>query len=40
MFEGEYFPGVQGVQVATVNVESIKPWPVGQEIVCALQAEV
>ena len=41
LFEGEYLPGVQGVQVAAVNVESIKPWPVGQEVVvCALHAVV
>ena len=41
LFAGEYFPGVQGVQVAAVNVESMKPCPVGQEVVvCALHAVV
>ena len=34
LFEGEYLPGVQGVQVAAVVKEpAAKPWPEGHDVV-------
>ena len=34
LFEGEYLPGVQGVQVAAVVEEpDVKPWPEGHDVV-------